>query len=84
MCNIHDKLFTRWRDLSCKKFRLLLILAYCRQVTYTNKVYTRHLSCVILVDIFWKIEVVPIVDLDKGSSFVLNTLLRSCDFPHVN
>ena len=45
--------------------------------------HTRHLSCVVLVDIFWKIEVVSVVDLDKGSWFVLNTLLRSCDFfPH--
>ena len=36
-----------------------------------------------LVDIFhifWKIEVVSVVDLDKGSWFVLNTVLRSYDF----
>ena len=44
--------------------------------------HTRHLSCVVLVDIFWKTEVVSVADLDKGSWFVLNTLLRSCDFFH--
>ena len=84
MCSIHDKLFTSWCDLDLKKFRLLFILAYCRQVTYINKVHTRHLSSVVLVDIFWKIEVVSVVDLDKGSWFVLNTLLRSCNFFPVN
>ena len=30
-----------------------------------------HLSCVVLVDIFWKIEVVSVVDSDKESWFVL-------------
>ena len=45
--------------------------------------HTRHLSCVVLVDIFCKIEVVSVVDLDEGSWFVLTNLLsRSCDgFP---
>ena len=43
--------------------------------------HTRHLSCVVLVDIFCKIEVVSVIDLDEGSWFVLtNLLLRSCDF----
>ena len=39
-----------------------------------------YLSCVVLFDIFWKIEVVSVVDLDKGVWFVLKTLLRSCNF----
>ena len=34
----------------------------------------------VFVDIFWKIEVVSVVDLNKGSWSVLNTLLRNCDF----
>ena len=51
-----------------------------RQVTYVNKVHIRHLSNVVLVDIFWKIDVVSVVDLDTGNWLVLNTLLRSCDF----
>ena len=42
--------------------------------------HTRHFSCAVFVDIFWKIEVVSVVDLDKVSWFVLNTLLRNCDF----
>ena len=46
--------------------------------------HVRHLPCVVLVDIFCKIEVASIVDLDKGSWFVLNMLLRSCDFLLVN
>ena len=80
MCSIYDKLLTSYCDLSWKKFRLLFILAYCRQVTYINKVHTRHFSCVVFVDIFWKIELVSVVDLNKGSWSVLNTLLRNCDF----
>ena len=54
------------------------------QVIYINNVHTRHLTCVVLVDIFWKLDVVFVVDLDKGSWFVLNTLLRSCNFFPVN
>ena len=41
----------------------MFILAYCRQVTHIKKVHTGHLSCVVLVDIFWKIQVVSVVDL---------------------
>ena len=80
MCSIHDKMFTSWSDLSWKKFRLLFILAFCRLVTYINKVHTRHLSCMVLVDIFWKIELVSVVDLGRGNWFVLNRLLGNCDF----
>ena len=68
MCSIHGKLFTSWHDLSRKKFwKFRFILAYCRQVTYINKLHTRHLSGVVLIDIFWKIEVVSVVNLDIGS-----------------
>ena len=84
MCSIHYKLFTNWCNLRWKKFQLLFILAYCRQVTYVNKVRTRHLSSVVLVDIFWKIKVVSVVDLDKRSRFLLNILLKSCNFIPLN
>ena len=37
-------------------------------IVYSCLLQASHLlSCVVLVDIFWKIEVVSVVDLDKGS-----------------